>query len=688
MAKKTPLTVASGYQSTTQLNAEFADIAEHFNDKVLYRDNPSGANQMENDLDMNSNDILNVASLDVAEFSIGGVAATVTAFEGSNIVKFYGTVANMKAATDLIVGDVVQTKGYTSAGDNGAALYRIVAAATGTADNGLYHDLTGITGQAELLYTDAINVLWFGADPTGVADSAAIFQAVHDSFGSEGGSIYVPTGVYLLDQTTVAAQFTINKSNINLYGDGFSSVLKRTSTGVVTGNQAIVQIYPDSGAISNITVRDLKILGPTTNTGAAISADNRVVCLMIHNGVSGISNTVSDVLIEGVMTQGSETAGFAINGNILDDGCVRIRFNECWSINHRQDGYNDFGGRNNEDITFSNCYALDCDGFGMEISTSKGVSITNNTVGRCGQAGISVQYDALTAPDVEYLISGNQIHDIGTVGYPDGSGIILGQTGVSINTLVSDNTITKIGGHGIWIEGSNNDNSIIGNVIHDVGGGGVSKIGIGSNGTGVNTLISDNRIKNNTAGYTLDVGISLAGVGSITNLIDGNNIQGESVAKYSYSSPSRVIRNILPLVDRSSVGNVSAGEDDLIQETILANTLEHDGQFVKVTAWGTVAANANNKRVKLYVGSAVVADTGAIAANDKDWRVSAYFYRNSATVAMSTSEGQFNGAILQTETTTFGGRDFTVNNIVKCTGEATSDDDILQQGLMVEFVDY
>ena len=63
MAKKTALSVSSGYQSTTQLNNEFADIADHLNNKVLYRDNPSGeSNQMENDLDMNSKKILNLPS--------------------------------------------------------------------------------------------------------------------------------------------------------------------------------------------------------------------------------------------------------------------------------------------------------------------------------------------------------------------------------------------------------------------------------------------------------------------------------------------------------------------------------------------------------------------------------------------------------------------------------------------------
>jgi len=58
--------ITSGYASTTALNATFDTIEDHFNNKVLYRDNPSGEpNQMLNDLDLNNNRLLNVSSLTV-----------------------------------------------------------------------------------------------------------------------------------------------------------------------------------------------------------------------------------------------------------------------------------------------------------------------------------------------------------------------------------------------------------------------------------------------------------------------------------------------------------------------------------------------------------------------------------------------------------------------------------------------
>ena len=74
MAKITVSDIASGYASTTALNASFNQIEDEFNNKVLYRDNPSGEpNQMLNDLDMNSYGILNAGDLSVTTLTVNGV---------------------------------------------------------------------------------------------------------------------------------------------------------------------------------------------------------------------------------------------------------------------------------------------------------------------------------------------------------------------------------------------------------------------------------------------------------------------------------------------------------------------------------------------------------------------------------------------------------------------------------------
>jgi len=63
MAKITLASIRTAFASAVSLNSRFSDVETHLNDKVLYRDNVSGeANEMKNDLDMNSNRILNLPS--------------------------------------------------------------------------------------------------------------------------------------------------------------------------------------------------------------------------------------------------------------------------------------------------------------------------------------------------------------------------------------------------------------------------------------------------------------------------------------------------------------------------------------------------------------------------------------------------------------------------------------------------
>ena len=74
MAKISFSNIESGYASISLLNASFDTIENEFQNKVLYRDNPTGEpNQMENDLDLNSNNLLNVGTVNATNFLVNGV---------------------------------------------------------------------------------------------------------------------------------------------------------------------------------------------------------------------------------------------------------------------------------------------------------------------------------------------------------------------------------------------------------------------------------------------------------------------------------------------------------------------------------------------------------------------------------------------------------------------------------------
>lgn len=75
----------------------------------------------------------------------------------------FDSVADMKAATFLKVGDKVRTLGYHVSGDGGGNDYEIVTAGTGTDDGGSFIDLVGISGQAKGLFGACLTPLQFGA---------------------------------------------------------------------------------------------------------------------------------------------------------------------------------------------------------------------------------------------------------------------------------------------------------------------------------------------------------------------------------------------------------------------------------------------------------------------------------------------------------------------------------------------
>jgi hypothetical protein len=99
---------------------------------------------------------------------------------------------------------------------------------------------------------------------------------------------------------------------------------------------------------------------------------------------------------------------------------------------------------------------------------------------------------------------------------------------------------------------------------------------------------------------------------------------------------------------------------------------------------GTTAANGNNKTIKLVVGGAVVLTSGALAINNQNWWIEAVVWRTGAstqecvaryTNSTPTTAGPTRTALSLNEAATI---------VVKCTGEGTADNDIVQRGLLVE----
>lgn len=137
----------------------------------------------------------------------------------------------------------------------------------------------------------------------------------------------------------------------------------------------------------------------------------------------------------------------------------------------------------------------------------------------------------------------------------------------------------------------------------------------------------------------------------------------------------------------TAVGNEGIGEDDLISYAMPANTLNANGKGIRVTAWGTGANNGNGKTLKAYFGTQVVASVSLTTSQANTWQIVFNVFRIGASAEKYYSSLFQDGAaeqhVLSQGTAS---QDTTATITIKCTGEATSDDDILQEGMIVELL--
>ncbi len=140
------------------------------------------------------------------------------------------------------------------------------------------------------------------------------------------------------------------------------------------------------------------------------------------------------------------------------------------------------------------------------------------------------------------------------------------------------------------------------------------------------------------------------------------------------------------ITNNTAVGNVTSGEDALITYSLKKNTLHNDGDVIEIVAYGTTAANGNNKTIKLVLGSTTLFTTGVVAFNNKSWCIKATLTRTGAATQQIIATFQGDLALLTTTATfTAGTEDLTTNLTIKCTGTSGSSttDDVIQKGLVI-----
>lgn len=112
MAKITFSDLSTGFQSVGTINNNFAQLEYELQNKVLYRDNPSGeANEMQCDIDMNGYRILNI-----------GNATAISSLSGVQTV-LWATQRDGTGTHSLSVGDVFRTIEISASSSVTAVMY-------------------------------------------------------------------------------------------------------------------------------------------------------------------------------------------------------------------------------------------------------------------------------------------------------------------------------------------------------------------------------------------------------------------------------------------------------------------------------------------------------------------------------------------------------------------------------------
>lgn len=108
----------------------------------------------------------------------------------------------------------INVYGISSVFDGGNGVFKIDMSDTTSADNGGTILVDAIGRRWKRIHSGAINVLWFGADPTTSVDSTSAFNAAIASVSAVGGDVYAPRGMYKISSTLYL------KSGVSLFGDG------------------------------------------------------------------------------------------------------------------------------------------------------------------------------------------------------------------------------------------------------------------------------------------------------------------------------------------------------------------------------------------------------------------------------------------------------------------------------------
>lgn len=139
-----------------------------------------------------------------------------------------------------------------------------------------------------------------------------------------------------------------------------------------------------------------------------------------------------------------------------------------------------------------------------------------------------------------------------------------------------------------------------------------------------------------------------------------------------------------------SVGNGADATDDTLFSFVLpANYLPNvlgTNRGLRVTFWGTTAANGNDKRFKIFFGTTTVINSGTVTINAKGWRATAIILRSGVSTQKCLGEAVSDAVDIATAVAD-STEDETAAITIKGTGASLTSSaasDLLGKGWLIE----
>ena len=410
-----------------------------------------------------------------------------------NLTRFIDTTTNLineTSTTKIKNGYIIETFGYNKIGDGGNTKILITDVIP---QNKFYFTLQNNLYGIPL--TNKENVLIYGIKNDGVTDNTTLLNQLINYTNK----LYFPAGTYLLNELNID-----NKSNFEIYGDGYNSILKCNNPNTKTFFYFIKMSNGENYKCHNLKLDSLYI--GLNMTFTFINASNstlencfitgstaqRTVNIQNYDTKYGYNNTIK-------------------NNYVLKDNqtCISGALIEC--TGEIKNGEPQFLHNtkivNNTCICKCSVYTGDIDLFDcIETDNCYDTLINNNYCETTMHHGIS-----LDTRNIRTICSNNHVVSKSTISGIKNGIEITGTYGAELmEGIVSNNIIDGFGSNGIAVDAKNY--SIIGNRINNSNRGIILE----------NLSIEGNMICNNNCTNIKEFGIYVSGSVAKARIVNNN----------------------------------------------------------------------------------------------------------------------------------------------------------------------